>query len=311
MNNMRVSVFAALAGIALSGCVSGDLLESAAKDDINQPIKTQQAAMTDAANDSAVASTEGLPGVEMGTVETDNVASDPAGPQTVDTLRTAPRTSELAYAPSAQPDGASPVLRAPVEDPQLNSAIIMDGGADTATEALAVPAVEGPSKTYLINGLMSAVPFIGYGFRNLSAKMPEAKLYSYLTPVEGAAAVYPEIMKDIEKAYRADSSVAVNLIGISLGADMASRIAEALDEKNIPVNYLGLVDGTNLRPINDNVRKADNLTCSNLDCTRARARLANGNTTTIFEKKVYRSSHIPLGDHAGLHDRVISQAASR
>ena len=165
-------------------------------------------------------------------------------------------------------------------------------------------------KTYLINGLMSAIPFIGFGFRNLHKKMPEAQLYSYLSPVESVAVILPKVMKDIQAAYAKDPNVSINLIGISLGADFVSIVAEKLHRKNIPVNYLGIVDGTSLRPVHSNVKKVDNLTCTYLDCVRGRVRLAKGNTTTIFIKKKYKSSHIPLGNNNELHNRVIAQSRS-
>lgn len=165
-------------------------------------------------------------------------------------------------------------------------------------------------KTYLINGLMSAIPFIGFGFRNLHKKMPEAQIYSYLSPIESAGIIMPKVMKDIEAAYAKDPNVKINLIGISLGADFVSIVAEKLHRKNIPVNYLGIVDGTSLRPVQSNVKKVDNLTCTYLDCVRGRVRLAKGNTTTILIKKKFKSSHIPLGNNEELHTRVIAQSRS-
>jgi len=176
----------------------------------------------------------------------------------------------------------------------------------------AEPLIQKPrtQKTYLINGLFSAVPFIGYGFRNLHKKMPEAQIHSYISPVESNAVIMPKVLKEIEAAYKADSTVSINLIGISLGADFITVVAEKLNKKNIPVNYLGIVDGTNLRPITANVVKADNLTCTYLDCTRAKAKLARGNTSTIFKQKRFKSSHIPLGNNDELHARVIAQSRS-
>lgn len=166
------------------------------------------------------------------------------------------------------------------------------------------------SKTYLINGLLSAVPFIGYGFRNLHKKMPNAQIHSYISPIESNAVIMPTVLREIEQAYKADPNVAINLIGISLGADFVTVLAEKLNKKNIPVNYLGIVDGTNLRPITPNVVKADNLTCTFLDCLKAKARLAKGNDRTVLVSKKFKSSHIPLGDNDELHARVIAQSDS-
>ncbi len=308
MITIRTGLMAAFAMIVLSGCVSGEVLESAISTSAT-PVESKTV------EDGMMASTAG-PLAENETVGADNGAlpgvetfsANPDGSG----AGVSPANTELAYAPDTTADvrvTADPA--ATVLETSVSGAVSSENAAEDAAANLDIPASRGPTKTYLINGLMSAVPFIGYGFRNLAKKMPEAELYSYLTPVEGAAAVYPTIVSDIEKAYAKDPTVSVNLIGISLGADMATAIAENLGKKGIPVNYLGIVDGTNLRPIRDNVRKADNLTCSNLDCTRARARLAEGNTVTAFERKVYRSSHIPLGDNSDLHTRVIAQTASR
>lgn len=187
-----------------------------------------------------------------------------------------------------------------------------DALSESLSEQASVPVIQRPrtQKTYLINGLLSAVPFIGYGFRNLHKKMPEAQLFSYISPVESSTVILPRVLREIEQAYTKDPNVSVNLIGISLGADFITIVAERLNKKNIPVNYLGIVDGTNLRPITANVVKADNLTCTFLDCTRAKARLARGNRKTIFKQKKYRSSHIPLGNNDQLHAHVIAQSRS-
>lgn len=195
---------------------------------------------------------------------------------------------------------------------QLNSNVALLGELDSSNADIIVTAPLPPRtrKTYLINGLMSAIPFIGFGFRNLHKKMPEAQIYSYLSPVESVGIIMPKVMKDIEAAYAKDPNVAINLIGISLGADFVSIVAEKLHRKNIPVNYLGIVDGTMLRPIQSNVKKVDNLTCTYLDCVRGRVRLAKGNSNTIFTKKKYKSSHIPLGNNEQLHARVIAQSRS-
>lgn len=226
-----------------------------------------------------------------------------------------------ASAPVLEPMPTNP----PISAPNLNLAMTevetetgikakAETGVEAATKEYAEVEVLPPhprtQKTYLINGLMSAIPFIGYGFRNLHKKMPEAQLFSYLSPVESAGVIMPKVMNELEAAYAQDPNVSINLIGISLGADFVSIVAEKLHKKGIPVNYLGIVDGTSLRPIQSNVKKADNLTCTFIDCVKGRVRLAPGNSTTILFKKKYKSSHIPLGDNADLHAHVIEQSRS-
>lgn len=271
------------AAMLLVSCQSSDVLESATTSsapELESSIAPQPAnsdslqAMTAVEPDA----TASLPGVETSSV-----------PQSATQSQSVPALASL-----------DPAAVRPTHDrlaPALGSGL--------------APAAQSPKKTYLINGLLSAVPFIGYGFRNLKKKMPEAEIYSYMGVVEGPAIIAPKVIKEAEAAWRQNPDTMINLIGISLGADLVTVIANELDKKGVPVNYLGIVDGTHLQPIPDNVRKADNLTCSYIDCTRARAKMAKGNTSTIFERKVYKSSHIPLGDHDEMHARVIAQSNSR
>lgn len=166
-------------------------------------------------------------------------------------------------------------------------------------------------KTYLINGLASAVPFIGYGFNNLSKKIEGGRLFSYITPIEGSLQAAPAVMKDILAAHARNPDVEINLIGISYGANLVSRIATKLHKKNIQVHYLGTIEGTHLKRIPPNVRTADNFTCTHLDCTRARARLARGNRITQLNSYKFNSSHIPLGNNREMHDQVLRRIAAQ
>ena len=290
------------AAMLLASCQSSDVLESASTSGSSSSaseLETSIAPQPSANPDSLQAmtaiepeTTAPLPGVETGLETRVETVEAPAAPQTAQ-----PQTGPALAA--IDPAAVSP-----------SPAAIPDTIPGTLEGGIA-PAAQSPKKTYLINGLLSAVPFIGYGFRNLKKKMPEAEIYSYMGVVEGPAIIAPKIVKEAEAAWRANPDTMINLVGISLGADLVTVIANELDQKGVPVNYLGIVDGTNLRPIPDNVRKADNLTCSYLDCTRARAKMAKGNTSTIFERRVYKSSHIPLGDNDQLHARVIAQSNSR
>ncbi|MCB1386698.1 MAG: hypothetical protein KDJ80_12265 [Nitratireductor sp.] len=277
--SIPIALAMAVAAALLASCQSGDILESAASSSASKL-------------DTRVAepAPETLPSAE-GTSETRMALAAEDVPPGVETG-------------TANPAGASEQLAA--LDP--SRARPAPGGDPLAPGVFETPADQRPKKTYLINGLLSAVPFIGYGFRHLKEKIPGAELYSYMGVVEGPTIIAPKVVKEAEAAWKQNPDTMINLVGISLGADLVTVIANQLNEKGVPVNYLGIVDGTHLQPIPANVRKADNLTCSNLDCTRAKAHLAKGNDTTRFEKKIYRSSHIPLGDHAELHSRVIEQA---
>ncbi len=166
------------------------------------------------------------------------------------------------------------------------------------------------SKTYLINGLVSAVPFIGYGMTNLKKRIKGARLFSYVSPIEGSAVIQPSIIKEIRSLYRRNRNIQINLIGISYGASMVTAISAILSRENIPVNYLGVIDGRPLTKIHSNVRRVDNFTCSYIDCIGARLRLASGNNSTRKASFRFRSSHIALGNNDDMHNRVIQQISS-
>ena len=162
------------------------------------------------------------------------------------------------------------------------------------------------SRTYLVNGIASAVPFIGYGMRNLKKKIRGAKLFSYITSGEGSR-VARNITKDAIALHASNPDIRINLIGISYGANMVTKIASSLARKGIRVNYLGIIDGTSLSSIQSNVTKADNFVCTGGDCTGARVSIAAGNSTTQFNKFTIKSAHIALGDNAQVHRRVVAQ----
>jgi hypothetical protein len=166
------------------------------------------------------------------------------------------------------------------------------------------------SKTYLINGLASAVPFIGYGFANLQKKIPGAELYSYISPVEGAAVIQPKILSNIRAAHRRNPEIEINLVGISFGANLITRMAAALQRDGIEISYMGLLDGLPLAPVTSNVRRVDNFICTSLGCLRDKVRLASGNDLTIHNFFKFGTTHIALGDNSDIHQRIVHQTTT-
>ena len=71
----------------------------------------------------------------------------------------------------------------------LNSARKGFIAATITVAALAFP-LEASAKTYLVNGILSATA-IGYGFKNLKAKIPNASLFLMVTGLEPAASASP------------------------------------------------------------------------------------------------------------------------
>jgi hypothetical protein len=162
-------------------------------------------------------------------------------------------------------------------------------------------------KTYLINGLASNIGNIGYGFTNLSKKIPGSILHNYASFIESSTVIRSKVTRELKAAYKADPKVEINLIGISFGANIVTIIAQELGRSNIPVNYLATLDGPAMIPIRDNVRVTDNFTCSNLDCFRTTSRLSWGNKKTVHRAYKLKTSHIPLANHATVHSRILAQ----
>ncbi|MEM9331858.1 MAG: hypothetical protein AAGA53_11070 [Pseudomonadota bacterium] len=163
------------------------------------------------------------------------------------------------------------------------------------------------ARTYLVNGLVSAVPFIGYGMNNLGKRIPGAKVFSYITSIEGNRIIKPNIIADIEARYKRNPNEPINLVGISYGANLVTEIASTLASKGIPVSYLATIEGTSMRAIKSNVRVADNFTCTGSECSKKKVRLAGGNTTTRLAQFSYQDGHIDLGNNKKVHARITSR----
>ncbi len=165
------------------------------------------------------------------------------------------------------------------------------------------PAEAGVKKVYLINGLLSKV--FGYGLTNLSKKMPYARHFKFAGGV--TQATIDGIIADATRAYNADSSVRISLIGISAGGKAIVKIARALNKKGVRVHYLGIVEGGNTGTIPANVGKADNFICTGGSCSATPARLAPGNNITRLKTITLDTGHIDSGNHPTMHRRVMAQ----
>lgn len=174
-------------------------------------------------------------------------------------------------------------------------------------EILPPPPPPRIKKTYLINGLASSVKSIGYGFTNLSKKIPSAQLHNYASFVESSTVIRNQVSREIKAAYKANPDIEINLIGISFGANIVTWIAQELNLKKIPVNYLATLEGPAMSPIYKNVRLADNFSCTGATCFRTTSKLAWGNKKTDFAKFKIKASHIALANHPTVHQRIISQ----
>ncbi len=163
------------------------------------------------------------------------------------------------------------------------------------------------ARTYIVNGLVSAVPFIGYGMNNLGKRIPGSKVFSYITSLEGNRIIKPNIIADIEARYKRNPNEKINLIGISYGANMVAEIASKLAAKKIPVHYLATIEGGSMKSIRSNVRTADNFTCTAAECTQKKVRRASGNSSTRVSEFSYKDGHIDLGNNSKVHARIISR----
>lgn len=183
-------------------------------------------------------------------------------------------------------------------------------GSVGVANAINLQPVHQNHKTYLINGLASVMPFVGYGFNNLKKKLGQAKHYSYVTPVEGTLVIQMAVFSEIKKAYKKDPSIVINLVGISYGGNIVTRIADMLDGENIPVNYLAVLDGPVLSRISKNVHRVDNFVCRLPGCMGQKIRLRKNNETTLLTEFKYKSFHISLANDERVHKRIQGQLTS-
>lgn len=283
------AVVATLA-IFLSACVSGsDNLGLATNENVSQ------AAYQTASYQPVDNATAGYPSVVAQPVEA--TESD-----------VVVATIDPAYTDPIAVTQVDPLVTPDLDMEQKTASVVSThSSTDLGTGETYVEPLPRTRKTYLLNGLASAVPFIGYGFTNLSKKIPGSRLFSYATPLEGSTVIRSSIMRDIEVAHAIDPNVEINLIGISYGVNVATSIASELDRKGIAVHYLGTVDGPMPSKVKPNVQTADNFVCTNLDCIGAPLRLKRGNNTTQLSSFKIRSSHIPLGNDENVHNRILQQ----
>lgn len=165
--------------------------------------------------------------------------------------------------------------------------------------ALSVPGAAS-AKTYLVNGILSATP-IGYGFKNLKAKLPNARLFNNIFGGEGS--IRRTIVEDIRQRHNANPEEEFTLAGISSGADVVLAVAREVGRDGIQIHYLGIVESSG-GTVPPNVAFADNFLCgggvADLLCTRAPV---TGAFTISLE-----TNHINLGNHPTVHNRIIANA---
>lgn len=227
-------------------------------------------------------------------------AVDPDAPTTASTQNSIAQNKAIAETKPVNEDKQTQISGFASDDPPSLSII-------DAEPFLPPPPPPRIKKTYLINGLASNVDSIGYGFTNLSKKIPSSKLHNYASFIESSTVIRARVTKEIKAAYNADPDIEINLIGISFGANIVTWIAQELDRKKIPVNYLATLEGPAMAPIRKNVRLADNFSCTKPSCFRTTSRLAFGNKKTEFSKFKIKAGHIALADHADVHRRILNQ----
>ena len=167
-----------------------------------------------------------------------------------------------------------------------------------AALGLTLATAPAAAETYLVNGVLSATP-IGYGFKNLKSKLPNARLFNNMIGGEGS--IRRTIIQDIRQRHAANPAEQFTLAGISSGADVILAVAREVAKDGIPIHYMGIVEssGGTLPP---NVANADNFVCAKTGPLCTKARVAGANTIAID------TGHIDLGNHPTVHSRVIANA---
>ena len=146
---------------------------------------------------------------------------------------------------------------------------------------------------------------LGYGLTNLSEKIPSARHFKFAGGV--TRATIDGIIADASRAYKANPSTRISLIGISQGGKAVATIAAALHKKGVKVHYMGVIEASSPTTIYPNVRKVDNFICTGASCSRNPVRLAAGNKVTRVKVYSLDTGHVDSGNHPTMHRRVISQ----
>ena len=167
-------------------------------------------------------------------------------------------------------------------------------------------AFAGPKKVYLVNGLFSKV--FGYGLTNLSRKIPYARHFKFAGGVPQST--INGIIADATRAYNADPTTEISLVGISQGAKAVASIAAALARQGVQVHYLAAIEGGDMVTVQDNVKKADSFVCDGADCARKPLYRAGGNSVTRMQTFTLHTGHIDSGNAPSMHSRVIAQINS-
>ncbi len=155
------------------------------------------------------------------------------------------------------------------------------------------------AKTYLVNGILSATP-IGYGFKNLKKKIPSASLFLMVSGIE-AGSIRATIVADIRKRHAANPSEQFTLAGISAGADVVLQVAREVSADNIPIYYLGIVEG-NGGSVPGNVAQADNFVCAKAGGLCNQKGVSGASLISID------TGHIDMGNHPTVHNKVVANA---
>ncbi len=166
---------------------------------------------------------------------------------------------------------------------------------------IALAAVPGPAsaKTYLVNGILSATA-IGYGFKNLKRKIPNASLFLMVTGLE-AGGIRDTIIKDIRKRHAANPNEQFSLAGISKGANVVIDVARAVAKDGIPIYYVGIVESSG-GSLPSNVQNADNFVCAKGGGLCTQKRVSGATTIPI------NTGHIDMGNHPTVHSRIAANA---
>jgi len=155
------------------------------------------------------------------------------------------------------------------------------------------------AKTYLVNGILSATP-IGYGFKNLKKKIPNASLFLMVSGLE-AGQIRKSIVEDIRKRHAANPDEGFTLAGISAGADVILQVARDVSADNIPIYYMAIVEGSG-GTLPPNVQSADNFVCAKAGALCTMKPVSGANTIRID------TGHIDMGNNETVHGRVVANA---
>lgn len=163
------------------------------------------------------------------------------------------------------------------------------------------------AEVLLYNGLLSAIPGVGYGVRQIRREMEsagiEAREFAYVTPIEGSFIAWYHARHFCNLHERGELDGPVILGGHSYGGAIIAKMARSFEVCGIRVAYMFFIDTPIIWPIGQNVELIDNFRAG-ISVMNGRVALKDGVDVPVNEW-TYPAGHVTVSWLETVHERVV------